>query len=69
MHVALTGRSGSSDRVSQLLICVCPGDAFLFEQEAGAVVGCVLNEMRVKLLFRRFKVRQLMTCGSGASDG
>ena len=36
MHVALTGRSGSSDRVSQLLICVCPGDAFLFEQEAGA---------------------------------
>jgi hypothetical protein len=27
----LTGRRGSSDRFSQLLICVCPGDAFLFE--------------------------------------
>ena len=33
------------------------------------MVGCVLNEMRVKLLFRWFEVRQFMTCGSGASDG
>jgi hypothetical protein len=47
---------------------VCPGDAFLFEQEAGAVFGCMLNEMLVKLLFKRFEIRQFMTCGSGASD-
>ena len=64
MHVALTGRSGSSNRVSQLPICVCPGDAFLFEREAGAVFGCMLNEMLVKLLFKRFEIRQFMTCGS-----
>jgi len=51
----------AADRVSQLLVCVCPRDAFLFKQEAGAVVGRVLNEMRVKLLFSWLEVRQFMT--------
>ena len=33
------------------------------------MVGRVLNEMCVKLLFRWFKVWQFMTCRSGACDG
>jgi hypothetical protein len=31
LQMALNGRSGSSNHVGQLLICLCPGDAFLFE--------------------------------------